>query len=382
MFKRDLVLPTNSFLLFGPRSTGKSTWLGEKLPDAIKIDLLSNREFLSFFNNPSLLQQIVQNAPINKWIVIDEIQKIPALLDEVHKAMYESQGKRKFALTGSSARKIKRSNGNMLAGRALTRNLFPLTLNELDGALSLESILKYGTLPIISSQKDTEIKADFLESYVSTYMKEEIQQEALVKKLDSFSRFLEVMAILNGQILNVSNVASNAKVARTTINGYIEILCDTLLGYLLPSWRPKHKVKEINHPKFYFFDTGVIRTISGKLRDSLDSEERGRLFETLIVNELKATNSYKKLGAEFFYWKTADGAEVDLIMKVGKKILGFEIKSTDSWKSKYSKNLNQMAEEGIITKAFGVYTGKYSLKDDRVTVIPYTDLVSTILNVL
>ncbi len=380
MFKRDLELPSNSFFLFGPRSTGKSTWLDHVLPDAIKIDLLSNREFLSFFNNPSLLQGIVQNAPIHKWIVIDEIQKVPSLLDEVHKAIHESHGKRKFALTGSSARKIKRSNGNMLAGRALTRNFFPLTLHELEGCLSLEYILKYGTLPIIASQKDAEIKSDFLESYVTTYMKEEIQQEALVKKLDSFSRFLEVMAILNGQILNVSNVASDAKVARTTVNGYIAILSDTLLGHLLPSWKPKYKVKEIYHPKFYFFDTGVVRTISGKLRDSLDSEEKGRLFETLVINELKALNSYKKLGAEFYYWKTSDGAEVDLIMKAGKKIFGFEIKSTDSWKSKYSRNLNQMVENKIVTKAFGIYTGVHSLKDDSVTVVPYKELVNTILD--
>lgn len=373
IIKRSLSLPEKSFFLFGPRATGKSTWLKEVLPDALRFDLLRSSTYLELLKNPLLLREII-DAKSPEWIVIDEIQKLPGILDEVHSIIFDYDGKIKFALTGSSARKLKRENANLLAGRALTRNFFPLTLEELGNPKNIEPLLHFGCLPEMTKLNSVEDKIDYLSSYVETYLKEEIQQETKIRDLSSFTRFLSVSAILNGQVLNLSNIARDCGLARSTIQGHFSILIDTLLGSLLMPYRPKAKVKEVASPKFYFFDPGVVNTLKGNLSSPLDSTEKGFLLETLFLNELKAINSYHRHNGEIYFWRTADGNEVDFIFKKGKKVIGFEIKSSKEWKKDFNYGLETLLEEKVIQKAYGVYLGERELKVGNVEVKSFNNL--------
>lgn len=372
MFNRFLTKPHLSFFLFGPRGTGKTTWIDSTFKDAVCINLLRSKELIEHTANPELLSQIVDAIPENTWIVIDEVQKLPTILDSVHDLIYKSSNKRKFVLTGSSARKLKQHNANMLAGRAVMREFYPLTYFELSEKISLETMLKFGTLPAICNQEDRMDKIDILEAYIGTYIKEEIQQEALVRRLDSFVRFLEVVATMNGQILNIANISNDAKVARTTVNGYFSILEDTLLGFRLPAWRANLKVKEVYHPKFYLFDTGVVRGLNNKLRSAIDDQERGTLLETLVLNELRAYNSYRRLGWQFYYWRTTGGSsEIDIIVNLDNKTnIAIEIKSTQTWKKEYSKVLRNILDEKKVTHAYGIYLGERELKDEKIHIYP------------
>ena len=373
MYKRILPLPEKSFFLFGPRGTGKSVWLKQRLDSAaLTVDLLRSGEYLRYKRDPSLLaQEVAALRHKNAWVIIDEIQKLPELLDEVHALLFESAGACRFALSGSSARKLKRSQANMLAGRALSKKMFPLSLLETGGDVSLRDALRYGQLPLSVTAATERDKVEFLDSYVETYLKEEIQQEALVRNLDGFYRFLSVSALMNGQILNISNIARDVGVARATVQGYFSILEDTLLGWRLPAYRQKARVKEVAHAKFYLFDCGVQRTLAGLNRDTPSAEETGTLFETLMLNEFRALNSWRSHGAQLFYWRTESGNEVDLIWKRGRRAVGFEIKFSTTWKEKFNRGLNVLRRSGDIRRAYGIYRGKRALQVGDVTVLPY-----------
>ena len=366
-----------SFFLFGPRGTGKSVWLDQHLSHAdLSINLLKSNEYLRYKRNPSILRQEVRAFKKKKiWVVIDEIQKLPELLDEIHALMFESQNSYRFALSGSSARQLKRSQANMLAGRALSKKMFPLSKIEIGKGFNLSEVLRYGQLPLSVTESVSANKIEFLDAYIETYLKEEIQQEALVRSLDNFYRFLSVAALMNGQILNISNIAREVGVARSTVQGYFSILEDTLLGWYLPAYRNKAKIKEIAHTKFYLFDCGVQRALSGLHRDKPSKDESGLLFETFILNEFKALNSWQSHGARFFYWRTESGNEVDLIWKKGRQSIGFEIKSSTVWKQQFNKGLNTLLNSGDIRQAFGVYQGDRILKVGKVTVLPYAKAI-------
>jgi len=372
MYKRLLKLPKKSFFLFGPRGTGKSVWLSQVLKQAeLKIDLLKSSEFLKYKRDPSILSHEVTPLGKDAWIIIDEVQKLPELLDEVHALLFESNHAYKFALSGSSARKLKKSHANMLAGRALYKRMFPLSMLEAGADFKLDFALRYGQLPMCVTALSVMEKVEFLDAYIETYLKEEIQQEALVRNLDNFYRFLIVAAIMNGQLLNISNIARDVGVARSTVQGYFSILEDTLLGWYLPAYRIKAKVKEIAHPKFYLFDCGVQRALAGLHRDKPAQVEQGTLFETFILNEFRAMNAWKSHGARFFYWRTEAGNEVDLIWKKGHHAIGFEIKCSKVWRQTFNKGLNVLLDSGNIQRAFGVYQGNHILKVGEVTVLPY-----------
>ena len=379
MYDRLLKLPKKSFFLFGPRGVGKSTWLlHQKLGHAaLKVNLLHSSQFLDYKRSPSLLREQVEMLKRGSWVIIDEIQKLPELLDEVHSLLFDYQGKYYFALSGSSARKIKRSQGNMLAGRAIMQNLFTLSYLEMSD-FSLESALRYGLLPLVAVEKRKQGKIEILDTYVKTYLEEEIQQEAFVRHLQHFYRFLEVVAIVNGEVLNISNIARDVGVARSTVQGYFDILCDTLIGFYLPSLKLKAKVKEVAHSKFYLFDCGVQRALSRRLRESPSSFEKGRLFESYFVNEIRAINAYFNMGGQLYYWRTESGTEVDLIWSLGKKRIGFEIKHGQRWQSKYNKGLNVLLEKKLISKAYGIYTGKTRLKQGQIEVLPFTQFLDQI----
>ena len=374
IFKRQLKVPTKSFFLFGPRGTGKSTWLEEKYPDALYVDLLQSKIYLELLKTPYLLAEMIE-AINPEWVIIDEIQRMPILLNEVHSLIFKYKDKIKFALTGSSARKLKKNEANMLAGRALTRYFYSLTSYELGDNFNIDYALMYGSLPISVNNSIVDDKIDFLESYVETYLREEIQQEALVRNLLSFNRFLSITGIMNAQQLNLSNLARETGVSRSTVQGYFSILEDTLIGDLLPAYQIRAKVKEVAAPKFYFFDPGVVRTLSGNLRNPMSNEEKGFLFETFIFNELKAANHYLNTGREFYYWRTPSGNEVDFICKKGSDLIGIEIKSSSKWKDEYSQGLITLLEEKKISKAIGVYLGDKKLKKNNILIYPLKDFL-------
>lgn len=381
MFTRTLKLPNQSFFLFGPRGTGKSSWLKNMLPDALWYDLLLEKEYLKLLSNPDILiQEVAAIAEKGSlWVVLDEIQRLPKLLNSVHSLIFRYERNLKFALSGSSARKLKRNEANLLAGRAVTRSMLPLTMKEMEYDISLEAILRYGGLPRIATlvgEGDVDAAEDVLESYVFTYLREEIQQEALTRNLDSFARFLKVAAIMNGQITNFAQTASDASAARQTVTSYFQVLSDTLVGVLLPAWQPRAKVRERAHPKFYFFDPGVVRALSGRLHEPLDSAEKGRLFETWILHELRAWMSYSRSGGELSYWRTAGDIEVDFIWQRGNKTIAFEVKSGRDWRPAFSNSIKNLSASTKITAAYGIYNGERELLDKPVHILPMKKFLS------
>jgi predicted AAA+ superfamily ATPase len=370
MYTRGLGLPERSFFLFGPRGTGKTTWLRQQLGGARWYDLLREKEQLRLLRDGEVFHQEVEALRPGSWVVIDEVQRMPSLLDEVQDIISRRGKAVRFALTGSSARKLKRGQANLLAARVVNRRFFPLTAAEMGDAFRIGDVLKFGTLPAVASEAGEQAKIDLLEAYVENYIGQEIRAEAAVKRLDSFTRFLVTAGLANAQVTNVAGLARDAAVARPTVNGYFDILVDTLIGTWLPAWRPRAKVKEIAHPKFYFFDAGVARAVANRLREPLDSAEQGHLFETHVLHELRAWMNQASAGGELAYWRTPSGTEVDFVWTRAGRSVGIEVKSTPRWKTEYSRPLGDLLGEGSISKAFGVYLGQHELKDRGVHVLP------------
>ncbi len=371
MYARHLPLPQKSFFLFGPRGTGKTTWLRQQLPQARWFDLLRADEYLPLLRDPALFRKSVEALPAGRWVVVDEVQKLPRLLDEVQVLISAHPGRYRFALSGSSARKLKRLDANLLAGRVIRRQFFPLTGAEADFKMAPERLLRYGCLPDAVTQPEHAV--DILEAYVSTYLREEIQQEALARNLDSFARFLEIAAIMNGQVVNTAGIARDAGVARPTVQRFFETLIDTLVGFLVRPWQPRLTVREAAHPKFYFFDPGVVRALTGRLRDPLAPEERGALLETLVLHELRACMSIANTGGEIRYWRTPAGVEVDFVWTRGGRAFGFEVKSGSTWRSQQSKALKELVAAGSLKRAYGIYLGRDVLRDGPVEILPLAE---------
>lgn len=373
MFARRLSPPTTTFFLLGPRGTGKSTWLKHRLKNALYLDLLKNDLYLPLLRSPEKLRDMVLGQWDRKsWVVLDEVQRIPSLLNEVHH-LIEEHGV-KFALSGSSARKLKKSQANLLAGRAIVKQLLPLTFDEMKQSWDLKTALRFGTLPIVVGRPNDTI--DVLEAYVGTYLKEEIKEEALTRKVDSFSRFLEVAGLANAQVTNLLNVSRDAEVPRATVTTYFEILRDTLIGDFLPAFTPRAKIKEVAHPKFYFFDCGAVRAVQGRLRDEPSPEELGHLLETYVLHELKAHMSYANIGGQILYWRTPNGSEIDFIWKRGNRVVAIEVKASQKWKTTFEGGFKSMADsKQKIHASFGVYLGSQRLKRPFGQVLPLKDFL-------
>lgn len=329
MLQRRCRLPSSrSVLLLGPRQTGKSTLVRSLLPRrSWSVDLLQHDVFLRYAKEPGLFRREVE-ARVEagtRIVFVDEIQRVPALLEEVH-GLIESRGVR-FLLTGSSARKLRRGAVDLLAGRAATRRLHPLTLGEQGELFDLERTLRYGSLPAVVTGSDRDAR-ELLESYAETYLREEVQAEALVRNLGGFGRFLDVVAAENGGIVNASAVARDASLATRTVLEYYQILEDTLVGYRLEPWRHSPRARLVGHPRFYFFDTGVTNALARRLGAPPDPAWRGRLFEQWVVLECVRRLDYGRTEARVFYWRTHNGAEVDLLLeRHGRLVLAAEIKA-------------------------------------------------------
>jgi uncharacterized protein len=303
---------------------------------------------------------------------VDEVQKVPALLDEVHRL--DGKHGRRFLLSGSSARKLKRGGANLLAGRALRKDMFPLVSAEIGAALSVAQV-PYGCLPRVIGAKNPQ---PYLESYVDTYIREEVQAEALTRNIGAFARFLEVAARQNGQVTNTSNVARDAQVARQTVQGYFDVLVDTLLGFWLPAWKLKRATKLVVHPKFYFFDAGVARTLTGRLAYPPTPEEFGTLFETWLLHEIRAFLSYAGLSYPLQFFRTHDDVEVDLLIETKRGYLALEFKSAKDWRTSWNSGFRRVSEELKGVRCLGVFTGPRKQTGDGYEVWPYADVLSAL----
>lgn len=369
MYPRRQTLPKRTFFLFGPRATGKTTWLRERLPDARWYNLLREQEMIRLVREPGLFAAEAGALPKASWVVIDEVQRLPALLNEVHDLVSRRQDLR-FAITGSSSRKLKRGQANLLAGRAITRLFFPLVAAELGDLGPVDDLLAFGCLPQVRSEADRRTRIDLLEAYGTTYLAEEIRAEALVKSLAAFSRFLEVAALMNGQVTNVSSISRDAGVARPTVQGYFDVLVDTLIACWLPAFRPRARVKELAHPKLYFFDTGVVRSLSRRLREPLEAAERGPLLETYVLHELRAYMNDSGCGGELSYWRTPSGSEVDFIWSRGGRHVAIEVKASERWRTEEGRSLRELAAKLGKTTSVVVYLGHVPLRSDSLEVLP------------
>ncbi|HYI09083.1 MAG TPA: AAA family ATPase [Thermoanaerobaculia bacterium] len=368
MFPRTLPTPKTSFFLFGPRGTGKSTWIRSRFEDAFVVNLLTADVMLRYERDPSRLREEVLAQPRNRWIVIDEVQRAPRILDEVHFLM-EEEGYKRFALTGSSARKLKRGAANLLAGRAIVKSLFPLTTAEMSFTVPTLQLLRYGAMPLSVNAPDDDAREEFLRAYVTTYLSEEIKAEGAVRDLGGFSRFLEVAALAAGQSTNVSGIARDAGVSRETVRGYFEVLIDTLIGFWLPSYRPRARVKEVALPKFYWFDPGVLHAAAGGFDQPLPADWNGVLLEHLVLHELRSYQHYAGVKGSLGYWGTPSGGEVDFVWWRGQDVVAIEVKHTREFRREYRKGVAAFTD-GVPARSYIVYQGDRELQIEGTRVLP------------
>lgn len=337
---KDLI-SKKSLFLFGPRSTGKTTLLKDEFGSENLINLLRGDVFLRLSQNPSEVREIIESIAkkqSNAIIIIDEIQRIPELLNEVHD-LIESTDYR-FILTGSSARKLKRGGVNLLAGRAWQTNLFPLTANEIGDHFNLEKYLLYGGLPQVNT---SQYPIEELDAYINTYLKEEIKEESLVQNLGNFSRFLKFAAISNCKSINYSSLSQETGIPASTIRSFFEILSETFLGFTLSPWQESKKRRPVSTGKFYFFDVGVANYLRETRSLDKNSSSFGDIFEHWIAMELRAYISYKRIKKELMFWRTLDKVEVDFIIE---NECAIEVKSSSKIIQKHLKGLNCLISEG------------------------------------
>ena len=377
---RQLEPPDRSFFLFGPRGTGKSTWLRQRFPQARHIDLLRTSLQLQLAGDPGKLEALIGDVPAGHWVVLDEVQKVPALLDEVHRLIEERQWR--FALCGSSARRLMRGDVNLLAGRAITLNMEPFSSHELGAAFDLRSALEWGLLPIINA--DLPEAPATLDAYLDTYLREEIRAESAVQRLQPFARFLAITGQLSGQVLNVQNVAREAAVPRATVAGYFDILAQTLLAHLLPAYRPGVKVREGAHPKFFWVDSGVARAAAGLAFDPIDRTWLGQSLETLIYHELRTYNQVKRRHRQIAYYRTAAGAEIDFVVETRMRrsnrppqVVCIEVKMASQWNRKWERAIRDLNDTpGIeVSRMIAVYTGTDTWHYDGLDVLPVQEFL-------
>lgn len=363
--------PSSHFFLFGPRGTGKSTWLRRRFKDALWIDLLSPDELRLFSARPELLREAVRGARERPAVVIDEVQKVPDLLSVVHQLIEERVGPR-FVLTGSSARKLRRGGVDLLAGRAIQRFLHPFMAAELGEGFELTRALRQGLVPLVWAASSPE---EALSSYVGLYLKEEVQTEGLVRRIGDFSRFLQAISFSHGAVLNLAEVARECQVPRDTAVGYLSVLEDLLLGLRLPVFARRAKRELVTHKKFYWFDAGVF--VSTRLRGPLDRAEEieGAALEGLVLQHLRAWIDYGRADLEVSYWRTRAGNEVDFVLYGGAGFWAIEVKNTAVLRTKDLNGLRAFREDYPEATLRMLYRGERPLEIDGIPCLPCDDFL-------
>ncbi len=375
MFTRGLVLPPpgrETFFLWGPRQTGKTTLLNAAYPDAFWVDLLKADEYRRYLERPERLREELLAEPFHGQVVIDEIQKVPALLDEVH--WLHERRKMRFALCGSSARKVRRGAANLLGGRAIRYELHGLTATELGSDFDLTRLLNHGYLPTLYESSRPE---RLLASYVGDYLKEEVAAEGLVRNLPVFSAFLSAAALSDGDLVNFSNIARDCGVSGPTVKGHFGILEDTLLGRWLPAFTKRPKRRVVGAPKFYFSDVGVVNYLAKRGRLQSGGELFGKAFENWVFHELVAANAYRDQQVDLSYWRLASGIEVDFI--VGDMAVAIEAKATARVTADHLKGLRHLRQDHPGVRALLVcLEPRRRVTDDGIEIMPVAAFVRAV----
>ncbi len=358
--------PKESFFLFGPRGTGKSIWLRTITKNTLWIDLLEPDIFRSYSARPERLRELVLGNRQKKVIVIDEIQKVPDLLNVVHSLIERKQGWQ-FVLTGSSSRKLKRTGIDLLAGRVLNLSLHPFMAAELGKKFSFKKALKYGLLPLVVASSAPE---KVLKAYAALYVREEVKMEGLVRNISGFSRFLEAVSFSHGAVLNISNVARECEVERKVVESYVNILEDLLLSFRLPVFTKRAKRATAAHPKFYYFDTGVFRSL--RPAGPLDRPEKieGSALEGLVAQHLRAWNAYRGEKNKIYYWRTRSKVEVDFVVYGEEVFWAIEVKNTSRVRREDLRSLHAFKDEYPQCRTFLLYRGEERIMREGILCIP------------
>ncbi len=370
MYSRLLKLPLqgkHSIFLFGPRGTGKTSWIKAHLPDSLYLDLLDFSTYSALSAQPDRLENLIPPR-YEGWIVIDEVQRVPELLNAVHR-LIESR-KLRFLLTGSSARSLKRNGVNLLAGRALRYHMHPLVIQEIGQDFNLNHALQFGLLPAAVGHDDPK---KYLETYVQMYLREEILQEGLTRNVGAFTRFLEVASFSQGSVLNFSEIARELSLNRLMVANYFEILEDLLLAVRLPTFSQRAKRKIIAHEKFYFFDTGVYRILKPTGPLDTAAEGDGAALETLFLQSLRAINDYFNLDYKIYFWRTLAGVEVDFVIYGPRGLHAFEIKRSSQVTDKSLKGLKSFHQDYPQAQLHFLFLGKHKEYHGNIKAIPFEE---------
>ena len=364
------LLKSKSYFLLGARQTGKSSLIHNQLPNCIIYNLLDSKVFLDLSQNPKLIEQelVARQDKTTPIIVIDEIQKLPSLLNEAH--LIIEQYKVHFLLTGSSARKLRLGGVNLLGGRARSRHLHPFTYTELGNKFDLKKALDIGLLPSIyfSDEPYEDLKA-----YAGDYLKEEIASEAIVRNISAFSRFLQVAALCNSQIINYTKIGNDAQVPKSTVQEYFQILFDTLIAFEVPAWKQSTKRKPVSTSKFYFFDIGIARFLQNQEHLKLKSPEAGHAFESYIAHELQSYRDYHGLTSSLCHWRTTNDIEVDFIFD---NRIAIEVKLKETISERDLKGIKALKEEGTLERFLVVCLCSVKRIVDGIEIIPWQSLTS------
>lgn len=363
-------LPEQSFFLFGPRGTGKSTWLQAQLPDALYLDLLDPALYRALRARPERLRQMIDAEPDRGDVVIDEVQRVPELLTVVHSVL-ESPDTRRFALTGSSARKLRRGGVDLLGGRAFYRTMHPFMAAETPD-FSLDRALAIGLLPLVTRAPDSE---EMLEAYAGLYLEQEVQAEGIVRDVGAFARFLEAVSFSHGAQLNVASVARECEVPRRTASGYVAILEDLLLAFRLPVFRRRARRKTVVHDKLYLFDAGVFRALrpTGPLDSRAETE--GPALEGLVAQHLRAWAAYSEGTSKLFFWRTRGGSEIDFVLYGEAGFWAFEVKNSQTAHRSDLRALRAFLADYPEAQAALLYRGANRLLVDDVLCLPVDDFL-------
>ena len=362
----------NSLFLWGARQTGKSTLLKALFPKARYYDLLSSNLFRSLSRNPSLMREQLMLLPAGSIVIIDEVQKVPELLDEVH-WLIQNQGLH-FILCGSSARKLRRSGANLLGGRALSNTLYPLVSAEIDD-FDVERALNYGTIPPHYLAKNPMRR---LQAYIDDYIQQEIVAESVLRNLAAFTRFLEIAALSDTEIVNYTNIATECGVSAKTVKEYFSILEETLFGFMLPAYTHTVKRRVIQSPKFYYFDVGIPNYLLGRTPLKPDTTDYGHAFEHLMIQELRAFLDYNHSRKRLSYWRTSSGLEVDCI--IGDAEVAIEFKSSTEVRKSQLKGLRAFVQEHPQAKCYVVARETYPRLADDIEIWPIRDFLTKLWN--